>query len=99
MRDATVQIRLKPEMRDKLSAYADRLGVPMSSLGAFVIGNFLDQQERVMGPTIQKMVESITKAMVDEMKGQEAILEEHLGQFVESFTASVQASKIRKGGH
>lgn len=83
IREKVLGLRLSPEIHAQLQQRADRLGIPKATLGTFIIGQFLYQQEYVVSPAIKSMCESISTAMVQEMKGMESIIEDHAFQIAD----------------
>jgi len=73
-REAKVVIRLVEEKKDEFQELADQLGMSMSSLGSFVIGQWIYQQKQVVKPmldNIGKVVEEAVKTMAAETDGDE----------------------------
>lgn len=73
-RDDKVIIRLSVEKKEEFQKLAEDLGMTMSALGAYVIGNFLRTQKKVLDPLVLEMGEVAKKAVekaVAEAKAEE----------------------------
>lgn len=73
-RDDKVIIRLSVEKKEEFQKLAEDLGMTMSALGAYVIGNFLRTQKKVLDPLVAEMGEVAKKAVekaVAEAKAEE----------------------------
>lgn len=74
-REKKVIVRLSPEKHEEFQRLADELGLTMSALGAYVIGNFLRTQKKVLDPLVEEMGEAarqvVVKAAEAEAKAEE----------------------------
>lgn len=70
-RDEKLVIKLEERMKFQFQAYADRMGVTMSALGAFVVGQWVDAQNRLNSVSENMVTESINAVQkkVDSMDG------------------------------
>lgn len=48
-RQEKVIVRLNPDMKDRFQKFASEMGITMSALGAYVIGQWVINQERADG--------------------------------------------------
>lgn len=80
MRESVMQFRTTPELAEKVKAYAARLHLPASVLCAFAVAQYVDREERVMGPTVKAIGDAVTKAIVSELKGYEDAVEHVIDQ-------------------
>lgn len=53
-----IVIKVTPETRDKLKEYAGSYGLTMTSLGAFIIGQWINNQEKITKPVVDALVQS-----------------------------------------
>lgn len=65
MRPKVLQIKLTDEMREKFDQYAMGMGLPASTLGAFIIGKFVYEQDQIIQPSIKAMIESVGKVVAE----------------------------------
>lgn len=63
-RDVRVSFKISEEKHRELKAIADSYGVTMSSLSAFVIGQWLHQQNKL----VQPMIETVKEVLADTIK-------------------------------
>ncbi len=49
-RNSTIHIRVMDDKKRELKDYAERYGITISALGAFIIGQWIDGQKRYVGP-------------------------------------------------
>jgi len=54
-REVKVIVRLTAEKKEEFQRLAEELGITMSALGAYVIGNFLRTQKKVLDPLVVEM--------------------------------------------
>jgi antitoxin component of RelBE/YafQ-DinJ toxin-antitoxin module len=60
-REEKVIIRLSADKKDEFQRLAEELGMTMSALGAYVIGNFLRTQRKVIDPLVTDIAEVAKK--------------------------------------
>lgn len=68
-RSGSLRITVTPDMKARVGALAETLGISPSALAAISIGIYVAQQERALG-VAAKVVESITYELGDEVKRQ-----------------------------
>lgn len=64
VREDKVIIRLTPELKAEFQELAESMGMTMSGLGAFVIGNFM-KQEKTKSEMNQKLLEKIAPQFME----------------------------------
>lgn len=62
-REAKVIVRLTVEKKEEFQQLAEELGITMSALGAYVIGNFIRTQKKVLDPLVSEMGEVAKQAV------------------------------------
>lgn len=65
-REEKIVIRVSEEMKDSFQELATTLGMTMSSLGSFVIGNFI-REETYKRQMQEKLLEQVAPQIVDSM--------------------------------
>lgn len=55
-REERIVVKVSYEVKEKFQEYAEAYGLTMSSLAAFVIGQWLNGQEKTIKPIMDKMV-------------------------------------------
>ena len=63
-REKKVIVRLSEEKHEEFQRLADELGLTMSALGAYVIGNFLRTQRKVLEPLVDEMGEAAKQVVL-----------------------------------
>lgn len=63
-REKKVVVRLSEEKHEEFQRLADELGLTMSALGAYVIGNFLRTQKKVLEPLVDEMGEAAKQVVL-----------------------------------
>jgi len=74
-RDEKIMVRLSTDIKNEFQELADEYGMTMSALAAFVIGQFVRTQRRVVEPIIEQMAETARQAVkqaIDEAKERSA---------------------------
>ena len=72
-RDIRVAFKLAEDRKELLQNYADSYGVTMSALCAFVIGQWLYQQENVAKPIFESVSEIVREAIRKELESGKAV--------------------------
>lgn len=67
-REEKIVIRVSEEMKDSFQELATTLGMTMSSLGSFVIGNFI-REETYKRQMQEKLLEQVAPQIVDSING------------------------------
>jgi hypothetical protein len=70
-----VNVMLEPKIKQKFSEHAEAMGLSDSALGAFVIGQWVRQQEMVIGPMLKMAKEMMEKEVVEVKKEVEEVKE------------------------
>jgi hypothetical protein len=55
VRDEKIIIKLSAEKKGELQAISEQMGVSMSAIGAYIIGQWLMQQQMINKPLMEKM--------------------------------------------
>lgn len=74
-REDKVIIRLSVEKKEEFQRLAEELGMTMSALGAYVIGNFLRTQRKVVEPIVSEMGE-VAKRVLEQAAKEEVAKEQ-----------------------
>jgi len=69
-RDIRVAFKLAEDKKDLLQQYAESYGVTMSGLCAFIIGQWLYNQEKVAKPIIESVGEVVREVVRKELNGE-----------------------------
>lgn len=77
-RDETIKIRITTEKKEQLQSIADDMGLTMSALGAYIIGQWVMQYNNVSKPIQQNAVNLMTEKFQDMSKEDIAKI---IGQF------------------
>lgn len=85
-RDINLVIRVDGAIKQRLQDEATKRGLTMSFLGAFIIGEWLRNQDRV-----SPMIENVTQGILEVVKGQferagESISDDELNELVGTMT-------------
>lgn len=79
-RDVRVAFKISETKHEELKQKADDYGVTMSALVALVMGQWLHQQNQVMGPIVETMKraveEGVRESMKQGMESEQALLTE-----------------------
>lgn len=67
-RDITVKVNLSSEVKERVEWYASQLGLSQSGLLAFVIGQWIFQQDQVVRPMVQEISENVNTAVLTEIQ-------------------------------
>jgi len=62
-RDEKVMIRLSSDVKKEFQALANEYGMTMSAMAAFVIGQFVRTQRRVVEPMVQQVLDATKQAI------------------------------------
>ena len=60
-----LNVLLEPMIKDKFKEHADAMGLTESALGAFIIGQWVRQQDIVIGPMLKMAKEMIERESVE----------------------------------
>ena len=60
---------LEQEIKDRIHYYASAMGLSASALGAFILGNWVMQQDRANGPLLDEMKKMMVSAVQQQMEG------------------------------
>lgn len=67
-RDAKVIIMTDERVKERLQYYADQLGMTLSGLGAYILGHWVYQQDKMVNPFIEQMKDAMVQIAREEMK-------------------------------
>lgn len=93
-RQERIVIRLNADMKRKLQAMAAEMGITMSALGAYVLGQWVINQEKTHGRIEKGIKEVISDAVRSE--GDPEGLEDFLNDFVPQFLSGWTEKEGRK---
>ncbi|MBY6273870.1 MAG: hypothetical protein CW346_16980 [Bacillaceae bacterium] len=85
-RDIRVAFKLAEDKKELLQQYADSYGVTMSGLCAFIIGQWLYNQEKVAKPIIEAVGEVVREVVRQELN------EEKVREFVKSELSGISGA-------
>lgn len=88
-RDIRVGFKLSEEKKELLQQYADSYGVTMSALCAFIIGQWLYNQEKFTKPIFESVGEIVREAVRQELN------EEKVREFINNGVRQNSASSER----
>lgn len=72
-RDAKVIIMTDERVKEKLQEYADHLGMTVSGLGAYILGYWVYQQEKMVKPLVEDIKEALVQIAREEMSRKDAL--------------------------
>lgn len=67
MRDVKLVVRLQSDIRDQFQELASAQGVTMSALAAYLIGQHVYQQGRLLGPFMDQMKAELLRLKEEEV--------------------------------
>lgn len=67
-RSAKVIIMTDERVKDRLQDYADQLGMTMSGLGAYILGYWVCQQDKIVNPFIEQVKDAMVQIAREEIK-------------------------------
>jgi len=67
-RNAKVIIMIDERVKERLQDYADRLGMTLSGLGAYILGHWVYQQDEMVSPFMEQMKDAMVQIARGEMK-------------------------------
>ena len=72
-RDAKVIIMTDERVKERLQFYADQLGMTLSGLGAYILGYWVYQQEKMVKPFMEDIKGAVVQIARDVMKRKDAL--------------------------
>lgn len=72
-RDAKLIVMVDERVKERLHFYADQLGMTLSGLGAYILGHWVYQQDKMVNPFIEQMKDAMVQIARDEMKGEDEL--------------------------
>ena len=72
-RNAKVIIMTDERVKERLQDYADRLGMTLSGLGAYILGQWVYQQDKMVNPFIERMKDAMVQIAREEIKLKDAL--------------------------
>lgn len=67
-RNAKVIIMMDERVKERLQGYADQLGMTLSGLGAYILGHWVYQQDKMVNPFIERMKDELVQIAGEGMK-------------------------------
>lgn len=67
-RNAKLIIMTDERVKERLQYYADQLGMTLSGLGAYILGHWVYQQDKMVNPFIEQMKDAMVHIAREEMK-------------------------------
>lgn len=67
-RDVKIYFRLSEKKKEELEEYAERYGVTNAALIALIVGQWLDQQKRMLDPIISAIGQQIQEVVAKEIE-------------------------------
>lgn len=67
-RDVKIYFRLSEKKKEELEEYAERYGVTNATLIALIVGQWLDQQKRMLDPIISAIGQQIREVVAKEIE-------------------------------
>lgn len=59
----SVRIAMRPDVKERLARIADSMGLTMSALGAYVLGNYVATQETILVPMLDEVRQTVVKGV------------------------------------
>jgi len=72
-RNAKVIIMTDERVKERLQDYADRLGMTLSGLGAYILGQWVYQQDKMVNPFMERMKDVLVQIAREEVKRKDAL--------------------------
>jgi hypothetical protein len=67
-RNSTVHIAVSEEKKRELKDFAERYGITLSALGAYIIGQWIDSQKRYVAPVLDAFQSEVRERIRDVLK-------------------------------
>jgi len=72
-RNAKVIIMTDERVKERLQDYADRLGMTLSGLGAYILGQWVYQQDKMVNPFMDRIKDALVQFAREEVKRKDAL--------------------------
>jgi len=72
-RNAKVIIMTDERVKERLQDYADRLGMTLSGLGAYILGQWVYQQDKMVNPFMDRIKDALVQIAREEVKRKDAL--------------------------
>ena len=72
-RNAKVIIMTDERIKERLQDYADRLGMTLSGLGAYILGHWVYQQDKMVNPFMDRIKDALVQFASEEVKRKGAL--------------------------
>lgn len=72
-RNTKVIIMTDERVKERLQDYADRLGMTLSGLGAYILGQWVYQQDKMVNPFMERMKDVLVQIAREEVKRKDAL--------------------------
>jgi hypothetical protein len=73
-RQDRITVMLETEIKERFQYYSTAMGLTASALGAFVLGNWVFQNDRVNGPLLESMKAQMTEVLGKEIQGMKDLI-------------------------
>jgi len=67
-RNAKVIIMMDERVKERLQEYGDQLGMTLSGLGAYILGYWVYQQDKMVNPFFEKIKDAMVQVAREEMR-------------------------------
>lgn len=67
-RNAKLIIMTDERVKERLQFYADQLGMTLSGMGAYILGYWVYQQDKMVNPLIEQVKDAVVQIAMEEMK-------------------------------
>lgn len=74
-RDARIVIMIDEKIKNRLTEMADQMGITLSGLGSFILGQYVKQQDYILKPMTEQFIKQMmemTKEMIEDQAPGEA---------------------------
>jgi antitoxin component of RelBE/YafQ-DinJ toxin-antitoxin module len=72
-RNAKLIIMTDERVKERLQFYADQLGMTMSGLGAYILGYWVYQQDKMVNPLIERVKDVVVQIAREEMNSMDEL--------------------------
>jgi len=66
-RNAKLIIMTDERVKERLQFYADQLGMTLSGMGAYILGYWVYQQDKMVNPLIEQVKDAVVQIAMEEM--------------------------------
>ncbi len=72
-RNAKVIIMMDERVKERLKEYGDQLGMTLSGLGAYILGNWVYQQDKMVNPFFEQIKDAMVQVAREEMRREDEL--------------------------